>query len=262
MYTINDIIRKCEIPDSSKIEYGTIEGSYGGVAITDYSFYYYKIGRNEIEGEKCYIKSDGSILTKSCTIGGIRYKFLSDGICQGKYTGWIKSASGIRYYKNGVTVTNKWLKPKSGKIHYAGADGYMRTGWAKITRGKGIFSYFDKNGVWDGNTYYVGYNPENLYSFFLDYDFFSCDEYYYAIGNHAAKNMKKFDGVDIFREIIDKNLYTSLSKDKSSSDDETELSGDIYHGDKIIVIRGSVDKNADFELTKDSKGNSYLYNRL
>lgn len=71
--------------------------------------------------------------------------------------------------------------------------------------------------------------------------------------------MKEFEGVDTLREIIEKDLYTSLSKDKSISDNETELSDDIYHGGTVIVIRSSVDKNADFEFTKDSKGNSYLY---
>lgn len=194
------------------------------------------------------------------TVNGVAYRYSDSGERIGKYSGWGSNSKGKRYYKNGVLYKNKWIKTKNGKYYYAGADGYMRTGWAKVTRGKGYFSYFDKNGVWDGKTYYIGYKPKNLYQFFLDYDFFSGDEYYYAIGNHAAKNMKEFDGVDILREIIDKDLYTSLSKDKSTSDDETELSSDIYHGGKIIVIRSSVDKNADFELTKDSKGNSYLYN--
>ncbi|MGN0589686.1 MAG: hypothetical protein ACI4KO_09135 [Ruminiclostridium sp.] len=193
------------------------------------------------------------------TIDGVSYRYSDSGEKIGKFSGWAKTSKGRRYYKNGVMYKNKWIKTKGGKYYYAGADGYMRTGWARVTRGKGYYSYFDKNGVWDGKTYYRGYKPKNLHSFFLDYDFFSGDEYYYAIGNHAANNMKEFEGVDTLHEIIEKDLYTSLSKDKSISDNETELSDDIYHGGTVIVIRSSVDKNADFEFTKDSKGNSYLY---
>ena len=194
------------------------------------------------------------------TVDGVTYRYSDSGEQISKYTGWAKTSKGKRYYKNGVMYKNKWIKTKSGKYYYAGSDGYMRTGWARVTRGKGFYSYFDKNGVWDGKTYYKGYKPKDLYSFFLDYDFFSVDDYYYAIGNHAAKNMKPFNGKDILREIIEKDLYTSLSKDKTVSDDETELTNDVYHGGTKIIVISSVDNNADFEFTKDSKGNSYLYN--
>ena len=194
------------------------------------------------------------------TVDGVTYRYSDSGEQVGKYTGWAKTSKGKRYYKNGVMYKNKWIKTKSGKYYYAGSDGYMRTGWARVTRGKGLYSYFDKNGVWDGKTYYKGYKPKDLYSFFLDYDFFSADDYYYAVGNHAAKNMKPFNGEDVLREIIEKDLYTSLSNDKTVSDDETELSNDVYHGGTKIIVRSSVDNNADFEFTKDSEGNSYLYN--
>ncbi len=74
---------------------------------------------------KYYVKKDGSLVTKSCKIGGIRYKFTADGICQGRYTGWTKSDKGRRYWKNGELVTEKYIRTKSGKRYYADKDGYV-----------------------------------------------------------------------------------------------------------------------------------------
>lgn len=79
-------------------------------------------------GKKYYIKADGSLACKSCTIKGIRYKISENGECQGKYTGWTKSDKGRRYYKNGKLVRNKWIKTKSGKRLYAGSSGYIIEG--------------------------------------------------------------------------------------------------------------------------------------
>lgn len=84
-------------------------------------------GWNEFDGKSYYIKANGAFATKSCVINGIRYKFSSDGVCQGKYTGWTKSSSGRRYWKNGIVLKNKWLKTSAGKYYYAGSDGYIET---------------------------------------------------------------------------------------------------------------------------------------
>lgn len=111
-------------------------------------------GWSEFDGKSYYIKGNGAFVTKSCVIDGIRYKFSSNGVCQGKYTGWTKSANGRRYWKNGVLLTNRWIKTKSGKYYYAGSNGYMVKGWAAVTRIDGKYSYFDSNGVWDGNIYW------------------------------------------------------------------------------------------------------------
>ncbi len=89
-------------------------------------------GWNVLEGKNYYNKSNGVFATKSCVINGIRYKFSSDGVCQGKYTGWTKSKKGRRYYKNGVMIKNKWIKTKSGRKYYASEDGYMRTSRARV----------------------------------------------------------------------------------------------------------------------------------
>lgn len=70
------------------------------------------------------------------TIDGVSYRYSDSGEKIGKFSGWAKTSKGRRYYKNGVMYKNKWIKTKSGKYYYAGADGYMRTGWAKVTRGK------------------------------------------------------------------------------------------------------------------------------
>lgn len=102
---------------------------------------------------KMYFKN-GIKVTKNTTINGIRYKFSSDGYCLGKFTGWTKSSSGRRYWKNGVMYKNKWVKSSDGKYYYAGSNGYMVTGWAEVTRIGGKYSFFDSNGVWDGNIYW------------------------------------------------------------------------------------------------------------
>ncbi|MBQ8842421.1 MAG: hypothetical protein IJZ65_07320, partial [Ruminiclostridium sp.] len=70
--------------------------------------------------------SDGTMITKSCKIGGVRYKFTSDGVCKGKYTGWTKSSKGRRYWKDGILITNRYLRTKSGVRYYADENGYVK----------------------------------------------------------------------------------------------------------------------------------------
>ena len=196
------------------------------------------------------------------TVDGVTYRYSDSGEQVGKYTGWAKTSKGRRYYKNGIMYKNKWIKTKSGKYYYAGKDGYIRTGWAAVTRGKGLYSYFDKNGVWDGKTYYKGYQPDNLYSFFLDFDFLSDTKlnYGYTTSGITVKNPVAFENISILREILEDDLYTKTIKDGFPSDDEMELSDEIYHGGKCIKIKSSVNSHAYLEFTKDPEGNSYLYN--
>ena len=89
------------------------------------------------------------------SVDGVTYRYSDSGEQVGKYTGWAKTSKGRRYYKNGVMLKKTWLKAKTGKYYYIGKDGYMSTGFVKVTRdkNKGEYSYFDENGVWDGNTY-------------------------------------------------------------------------------------------------------------
>lgn len=100
----------------------------------------YAKGWTEIDGKTYFFRPNGEMIARSCKIGGVRYKFSSDGVCQGKYTGWTKSASGRRYYKNGVMLTDRWLKTKSGKRYYVNSDGYAATGEAIIRNKAYVFS--------------------------------------------------------------------------------------------------------------------------
>ncbi len=91
------------------------------------SFTFYQFGWNEFDGERYYLKKDGTLATGSLTVGGIRYKFDENGVCQGKYTGFTESSKGKRYWKNGKLVKNKWIKVKGEWKYFAGADGYCVT---------------------------------------------------------------------------------------------------------------------------------------
>ncbi len=122
-------------------------------------------------GNEYYYKSDGTLATSSLTINGIRYKFDKNGVCQGKYTGKIRSGNNIICYKDGVKQKDEhftgWIK-FGGKRFYA-KDGVIQTGWVNISpewyyidpkEGRltgthkidGASCTFDKNGKWDKKT--------------------------------------------------------------------------------------------------------------
>lgn len=140
--TVHEILSESGIKDSEKLIYGEIR-YFECPYITNYSFAKYKKGWNNIQSKVIYVKSDGNMITKSCNIGGVRYKFTSDGVYHGKYTGWTKSTSGRRYYKNGIMLTNRWLKTKNDTRYYAGEDGYIVSGERYIGK---EYCLFDKNG--------------------------------------------------------------------------------------------------------------------
>ena len=73
-----------------------------------------------------YIDKRGKPVCKNTVIDNIRYKFNKYGQCEGKYTGWTKSSKGRRYWKDGILVTNRYLRTKSGVRYYADEDGYVR----------------------------------------------------------------------------------------------------------------------------------------
>ena len=225
-------------------KYGKCEGKYTGWAKNSKGKVYYK---------------DGVKVTKNTTIGGVRYKFSSDGYCKGKFTGFTKSSQGRKYWSKGILTQNKWVQDPKGNYYYAGSDSYLLTGWQKVTRIGGTYSYFDENGVWDGKIHKNGYVRNDLRSVFKDYDFFAGEKYYYNFNNHSADKMKPLDGVDVLREIIEKDLDTPLLW-ADFDDDEIEPSDELYYGGRKIVIRSSVSNNIDFEITRDNDGNSYLYN--
>lgn len=217
-------------------------------------------GWKEIDGKTYYFTSDGVVAVKSRMIGGIRYQFGSDGICKGKYTGWTKGKNGRRYFKNGVMAVNRWIKTKNGKKYYADADGFMRTGWARI-KDTGI-CFFDENGVWDEKQYYKGYQPKSMKTFLMDFDYSDDLKYEYAVN---YRKYRDFDGFSAVREILEAEKDTAFVYDSISSDDETEMNPEIYHGGKEIVIRCDTELTGDPDwvphlvFSKDKKGNSYLY---
>ncbi len=217
----------------------------------------YTIGWAEINGKTYYFKSNGAMITKSCVINGLRYKFTSDGVCHGKYTGWTKSATGRRYYKNGVMITEKWIKTKSGKRYYADNDGYMRTGWARVD---GKICFFDEKGVWDGKKYYNGYKPKSMKYFLMDFKFPNDVEYECSVNYGKYKD---FDSINVVKEILENDSNTIFLFDVFSGD-SIEMNEHIYHGGKQIIIRCSPDTNSidaipHIVFTKDKKGNSYFY---
>ena len=195
------------------------------------------------------------------TVDGVTYRYSDSSQQVGKYTGWAKTSKGKRYYKNGIAYKNKWIKTKAGKYYYAGSDGYMRTGWAKVSVGKGSYSYFDKNGIWDGKVYYTGYQPQNLYSFFLDFDLLSVGDLVigYSKSGISLKNADDFTDTDILQQILKKDLYTETITDLISGD-EIELSDELFHGGRCITIKSRSDNGAYLEFTKNSAGDSYVYN--
>lgn len=199
------------------------------------------------------------------TVDGIKYRYSDSGEQLSTYTGWTKTSKGRRYYKDGVMYTNSWIKTKKG-YYYAGKDGYMRTGWAKFTRGEGVYSYFDENGLWDGKTHYAHYQPNDLHSYLMDYDFLSGDTYYYSTTNYGPKAMKEFKDSaavqKLLTEIFEADLYTPLEHDEISDDPnaediEVEINANIYHEGKKIIVKCSND--SAFEFTKDENGDSYMY---
>lgn len=82
-------------------------------------------GWNEIDGARYYVKKDGALATSSLIIGGIRYQFGKDGVCQGEYTGFTKSDKGKRYWKDGKLIKNERFEAKNGRRYYADKNGYL-----------------------------------------------------------------------------------------------------------------------------------------
>ncbi|MCM1328215.1 MAG: hypothetical protein NC253_02140 [Ruminococcus sp.] len=84
---------------------------------------YTKKGWFTLDGEKYFIKQDGTLATKNTTIGGKRYKFAADGRCLGTFTGFVKSGNNRYYYKNGVKKTGDFTV--KGKTYHADENGII-----------------------------------------------------------------------------------------------------------------------------------------
>lgn len=111
----------------------------------------YLTGWQDINGERYYFRKTGEAVTKSATIGGIRYKFSSDGVCQGKYTGWAKSNGKRFYYLDGVKAKGWFWSAAVNKpnewFYFDETSGALATSTTVID---GKEYEFSSDGVWKG----------------------------------------------------------------------------------------------------------------
>ena len=138
VYTIKEILNYSGISNSEDIVYISLrDKSSQDDVITVYNLTPYSTGWNNVNGDKYYVNKDGTLATKSAIINDIRYKFTSDGVCHGKYTGWVKTTKAKRYYKNGVMVTKSCI---INNIRYKfSSDGICLgkyTGWTRTSDGE------------------------------------------------------------------------------------------------------------------------------
>lgn len=103
----------------------TAHGYISGYVFKGYTFIPCENGWNEIDGARYYVKKDGTLATSSMTIGGIRYQFGKDGVCQGEYTGFTNSSKGKRCWKDGKLIKNERFEAKNGRRYYADKNGYL-----------------------------------------------------------------------------------------------------------------------------------------
>lgn len=113
-----------------------------GLVWEDGKLYYFEdgdvhTGWKTVKGNRYFFKKSGEAAVKSTIISGVRYRFGSDGICKGKYTGWTTSTKGRKYFKNGVMYKNKWVKTKSGTRYYLTSTGYSDE-WGLSMRVKNV----------------------------------------------------------------------------------------------------------------------------
>lgn len=101
-----------------------------------------KTGWINENGSFYYLNKNSKKATSSRTIDGIRYKFGSDGVYAGRYTGWTKNKSGIyKYWLDGERQTG-WVTVGENKYYLDEAKGRL-TGEAEI---EGDTYAFDSKG--------------------------------------------------------------------------------------------------------------------
>ena len=103
----------------------------------------YAVGWQNVSGNNYYFRENGSAVVKNTVIDGLRYTFGKDGVCKGKYLGWVKRAEKYYYYKNGEMKKNCWLRVKGRKTYYLTSDGSRAVGMVKIS---GKTYNFDESG--------------------------------------------------------------------------------------------------------------------
>lgn len=104
----------------------------------------YAAGWKTIDGNKYYFRKNGEAVTKNTVIGKIRYKFGSDGVCKGKYSGWVRKSGKYYYYKNGEMKKNCWLHVNGKKTYYLTSDGSRAVGKIEISGKTYTFDEYGK----------------------------------------------------------------------------------------------------------------------
>lgn len=135
LYTTKEILKKSGVTDTDKIFFAWLYYGNGYDYDTDVesiTFSPCQKGWNTIDGEKYYVKADGTLATANLTIGGIRYNFGKSGVCEGKYTGLEKTKKGRRYYKNGKALANADVK-RNGITLHTDKNGYVSEEDARLS---------------------------------------------------------------------------------------------------------------------------------
>lgn len=83
----------------------------------------YYVGWKTIGSQKYFFGMDGAALTQNTIIGNVRYIFSENGVCGGRYTGWVRKDGYRYYYKNGMYVTG--VNKISGKTYTFGDNGIL-----------------------------------------------------------------------------------------------------------------------------------------
>lgn len=82
---------------------------------------YSKTGWITVDGNKYFIRKNGTLATGNLTIGSKRYKFGEDGKYLGTFTGFVRSGGKRSYYKDGVKMTGDFTV--NGKPYRADKNG-------------------------------------------------------------------------------------------------------------------------------------------
>lgn len=83
----------------------------------------YYVGWKTIGSQKYFFGMDGAALTQNTVVGNVRYVFAENGVCGGKYTGWVRKDGYRYYYKNGMYVTG--VNKISGKTYTFNDNGIL-----------------------------------------------------------------------------------------------------------------------------------------
>lgn len=83
----------------------------------------YYVGWKTIGSQKYFFGMDGAALTQNTVIGNVRYIFSENGLCGGRYTGWVRKDGYRYYYKNGMYVTG--VNKISGKTYTFSDNGIL-----------------------------------------------------------------------------------------------------------------------------------------